>query len=131
MPLYVLGIGHESAATLADMLESVRDGLNRAGISAADLVAIASIERKAEAGMVTALSGSLGVPVRFFDAATLEAETPRLKNPSDAVFRQIGCHGVAEAAALAAAGPEAELILPKTVGKGVTCAIARAGRSGP
>ena len=127
MPVYILGIGHEGAATLADLLEVVRHGLGLAGISSADLIWVASIERKAEAGLVAALSQSLGVPVRFFDAATLEAETPRLKNPSDAVFRQMGCHGVAEAAALAAAGPVAELVLPKTAGKGVTCAIARAG----
>lgn len=109
------------------MLELAREGLRLVGILPADLVAIASIERKAEAGLVAAMSEALGVPVRFFDAATLEAETPRLKNPSDAVFRQMGCHGVAEAAALAAAGPAAELILPKIAGKGVTCAIARAG----
>lgn len=127
MKLYALGVGHESAATLADMLELAREGLRLVGILPADLVAIASIERRAEAGLVAAMSEALGVPVRFFDAATLEAETPRLKNPSDAVFRQMGCHGVAEAAALAAAGPAAELILPKTAGKGVTCAIARAG----
>jgi len=127
MPVYILGIGHEGAATLADLLEVVRHGLGLAGISAADLIWVASIERKAEAGLVAAMAQSLGVPVRFFDAATLEAETPRLKNPSDAVFRQMGCHGVAEAAALAAAGPVAELVLPKTAGKGVTCAIARAG----
>jgi len=127
MKLYALGVGHDSAATLADMLELAREGLRLVGILPADLVAIASIERKAEAGLVAAMSEALGVPVRFFDAATLEAETPRLKNPSDAVFRQMGCHGVAEAAALAAAGPAAELILPKTAGKGVTCAIARAG----
>ena len=37
----------------------------------------------------------------------------------------VGCHGVAEAAALAAGGPEASLLLPKFSGAGITCAIAR------
>jgi len=38
------------------------------------------------------------------DAATLEAQSSRLKNPSKVVFAHTGCHGVAEGAALAAAG---------------------------
>ncbi len=127
MQRYFLGVGHESGATLADLRALVEKGCRRCGIASGDIALVASIERKAGAGLVAALSGALDVPVRFFDAATLEALTPRLKNPSDAVFRRIGCHGVAEAAALAAAGPASELILPKTSAKGVTCAIARAG----
>jgi cobalt-precorrin 5A hydrolase/precorrin-3B C17-methyltransferase len=52
-------------------------------------------------------------------------ETPRLKNPSDVVFRQVGCHGVAEAAALAAIGESAVLIMPKMKSLHATAAIAR------
>jgi cobalamin biosynthesis protein CbiG len=126
-PRYFLGVGHESAATLIDMKAVVEDGCRHCGIVPGDIVSVASIDRKSEAGLVAALSQWLNVPVRFFDAATLETETPRLKNPSDAVFRQMGCHGIAEAAALAAAGPAAMLVLPKTAGKGITCAIARTG----
>ncbi|MFT5182492.1 MAG: cobalt-precorrin 5A hydrolase/precorrin-3B C17-methyltransferase, partial [Alphaproteobacteria bacterium] len=65
-------------------------------------------------------------PLRFFDATTLEAETPRLATPSDLVFRAVGCHGVAEGAALAAAGADGALVVPKVRGPQVTCAIARA-----
>jgi cobalt-precorrin 5A hydrolase/precorrin-3B C17-methyltransferase len=127
MARYFLGVGHETAATPTDIAALVSDCLARVNIRAADLVCIASIEQKAAAGLLAALADKLGVSVRYFSAATLEAETPRLLNPSEAVFRQMGCHGVAEAAALAAAGANATLILPKTAGSGVTCAIARAG----
>jgi cobalamin biosynthesis protein CbiG len=127
MARYVLGVGHDSAATLAALTALVADALAERGLSAADIACVASIEQKAAAGLVAALADELGRPARYFSAAVLEAETPRLLNPSEAVFRQMGCHGVAEAAALAAAGPAATLILPKTGGKGVTCAIARAG----
>ena len=65
-------------------------------------------------------------PARFFDAATLEAEAGRLRNPSDLVFREVGCHGVAEGAALAAAGAAGELVVEKTKSMRATCAIARA-----
>jgi cobalt-precorrin 5A hydrolase/precorrin-3B C17-methyltransferase len=68
------------------------------------------------------------VPARFFDSTRLAEETPRLKNPSETVFRETGCWGVAEGAALAAAGPAAALIVPKEKSRGATCAIARAAR---
>ena len=61
-----------------------------------------------------------------FPAGRLEAETPRLANPSAAVFAATGCHGVAEGAALAAAGPEGALVVAKTKSARATCAIARA-----
>jgi cobalt-precorrin 5A hydrolase/precorrin-3B C17-methyltransferase len=64
--------------------------------------------------------------VRFFTAEQLNALSPQLKSPSDIVAREVGTPGVAEAAALAAAGPGAELIVAKTKSKHATCAIARA-----
>ena len=76
-----------------------------------------------------AVAEALGAPARFFLAAELEAQTRRLANPSDVVFREVGCHGVAEASALAAAGADGELIVAKTRSRRATCAIARAARS--
>ena len=67
-----------------------------------------------------------GVPARFFDAATLEAETPRLANPSDVVFAEVGCHGVSEGAALAAVGADGQLVVAKQKTKRVTAALAQA-----
>ncbi len=125
MPRHYLGIGHDSVARFADITALVARGLGELKLLPADIAVIASIDQKREAGLVTALAGHLGVGGQFFSADELEAETPRLENPSESVYRQMGCHGVAEAAALAAAGPDAELILPKIAGAGVTCAIAR------
>ncbi len=72
------------------------------------------------------VAARLAIPMLFFDAATLEKETPRIANPSDVVFARVGCHGVAESAALAAIGPEAELVLEKIKSAHATAAIARA-----
>ena len=85
-----------------------------------------SIDLKSDEPAVHALAESLGVPARFLPAAALEAEAPRLRNPSELVFRAVGCHGVAEGAALAAAGPAGELVVEKTKSARGTCAIARA-----
>lgn len=120
----ILGIGHDGGASLADLQALAAECLAAAQLTATDVQAIASIKSRAEQGLAVALGETFGVAVRFFPAARLELETPRLANPSESLFRRIGCHGVAEAAALAAAGPAARLILPKRKGRGVTCAIA-------
>ena len=65
------------------------------------------------------------MPARFFDAATLERETPRLATPSEIVFAEVGCHGVAEGAVLAAGGEHGELLVAKRKGERTTCAIGR------
>ena len=59
----------------------------------------------------------------FYPAERLEAETSRLKNPSEIVFAEVGCHGVAEGAALAAVGKDGTLLVPKQKSKRVTAAI--------
>jgi cobalt-precorrin 5A hydrolase/precorrin-3B C17-methyltransferase len=122
----VLGIGGASDATGAALIALVHATLAEHGIERRRIACVATIDRKADAPAVRELADALGVPARFFSAQRLNEETPRLLNPSDAVLRAIGCPGVAEGAALAAAGPDAVLIVPKTRGTGVTCAIAHA-----
>ncbi|WP_340117616.1 precorrin-3B C(17)-methyltransferase [Pelagibius sp. 7325] len=121
-----LGVGCERNADPAELQTLVRSVLTQAGLSPLAVAGVFSIDVKADEAAVLALAESLGVPARFFDAATLEAETPRLANPSDLVFREVGCHGVAEGAALAAAGPQGELIVAKTKSQRATCAVALA-----
>lgn len=67
-----------------------------------------------------------GVPFRVFDHAQLAAEQHHLHTPSDEVERAVGLKGVAEAAALAAAGDGGALIVPKRRSANATVAIARA-----
>jgi cobalamin biosynthesis protein CbiG len=90
-----------------------------------ELAAVASIDSRRGEAAILAAAASFSVPAVFFDAPRLERETPRLKNPSAIVFARVGCHGVAEAAALAAAGPTAELVLAKIKSARATAAIAR------
>ncbi len=126
----VLGLGCRSSATAEDLLQLAHQALGRAGVTARDLSAVASIDRRADSGVIAAVAARLGVSVVYFDAQTLEEQTPRLANPSENVFRAIGCHGVAEAAALAATGPTARLALPKIGSGGLTAAIALADSNG-
>lgn len=119
-----IGIGHDAGASLAELEALVAECLKAAGVHPGDIAGISSIESRAETGLADALAATFSVTARYFPADRLEAETPRLANPSEALFQRIGCHGVAEAAALAAAGPNARLIVPKRKGRSVTCAIA-------
>ena len=121
-----IGIGCERGTTADEIASLARSCLDAAGLAADAVAGVFSIDLKSDESAIHALAESLGAPARFFGAAALEAEAPRLRNPSDLVFRAVGCHGVAEGAALAAAGPKGRLVVEKTKSVRATCAIARA-----
>ena len=121
-----VGIGCERGAAPDEIAALAGSCLDAAGLAPDAVAGVFSIDLKSDEPAVHALAESMGVPARFFSATTLEAEASRLRNPSDLVFREVGCHGVAEGAALAAAGPEGTLVVEKTKSVRGTCAIARA-----
>lgn len=125
-PTLCVGVGCERGAAPEEVSELVFQTLAAHGLSPHSVACVVSVDVKADERAVLALADELGVPLRFLSALDLEALTPRLKNPSEIVFREIGCHGVAEAAALAGAGIAGTLIVPKTKSARATCAIARA-----
>ena len=123
---FALGVGCErgvAAGELADLVERTLAGV---GLSTLSLAGVFSVDLKMDEPAVHALAEALGLPARFFGPPTLEALTPRLATPSETVFREVGCHGVSEAAALAAAGEHGVLRVAKTKSKRATCAIAEA-----
>jgi cobalt-precorrin 5A hydrolase/precorrin-3B C17-methyltransferase len=121
----VLGLGCERLAEEDEVWTLVEGSLNQANVAKEAVASIASIALKAAEPAIHAVARRLGIPARFFDAARLEQETPRLENPSDLVYRETGCHGVAEGAALAAVGEKGDLVLPKQRSQRATCAVAR------
>lgn len=125
-PTLALGVGCERGTDPDELIALAERTLADAGLAPASVAGVVSLDLKADEPAVHALAGRLGVPARFFPAARLEAETPCLANPSEIVFREVGCHGVAEGAALAAVGPHGALIVPKRTSARATCAVARA-----
>jgi cobalt-precorrin 5A hydrolase / cobalt-factor III methyltransferase / precorrin-3B C17-methyltransferase len=124
-PVLALGVGCERGAEPMELIELARTTLAAHGLAEGAVACVASIDLKADEAAVHAVADALGVPARFFSAAELEAQAPRLANPSDIVFREVGCHGVAEGAALAAAGGDSTLAVEKTRSARGTCAVAR------
>lgn len=121
-----IGVGCERNCKPVELIRLVQSTLDREEIARDSIAGIYSLDLKADEPAMQELAKWFGVPFRVFDAAALEAETPRLANPSETVFAEVGAHGVSEGAALAAAGPDAVLIVPKQKSERATCAFALA-----
>lgn len=122
-PSLVVGVGSTTDATAEDAWAAVEAALGSAGLSSRSLVAVATIDRRRGHPAIDAVAQRWHLAVETFSAQRLD--TVAVPTPSDVVARAVGTHSVAEAAALAAAGEGAELVVPKTVGSRVTVAVAR------
>lgn len=121
-----LGVGCERGCPADDLIALAHTTLAEHDLAPAAIAAVVSLDLKADEAAVHALAADLGVSARFFNRQELLAQTDRLANPSTIVAREVGVPGVAEAAALAAAGPEGRLLVEKTKGARATVAIAEA-----
>lgn len=119
-----LGLGCARDCDPAEMAALVAEVLAEAGVAPQAVQSVNTITLKADEPAIIDLARALDVPLRLFAAAELEALTPRLANPSEVVFAEVGTHGVAEAAALAQAGVEATLLITKRKTANATCALA-------
>jgi cobalt-precorrin 5A hydrolase len=118
------GVGCRRGAAAPDIEAAIRAALARANIAADALDVIATIEAKrAEPGIVAAAE-TFGVSVVIVAGHELALASDRIETHSDRVLMLTGVGSVAEAAALAAAGPSARLIAPRLVIGAATCAIA-------
>ncbi|GAB1641202.1 cobalamin biosynthesis protein [Krasilnikovia sp. MM14-A1259] len=119
-PRAVVGVGARSGVPEEELDRAVVAALAAAGLRSADVGLLATLDRRAE--VVTVVAARRGWAVRVFPAAELAAV--RVPHPSARVAAATATPSVAEAAALLAAGPGAELVLPKTAGARVTVAVA-------
>ena len=111
---FVLGVGTSSDADP----EAVR-ALVEQTLAGRRVTEVATIDRRAEHPAITALCLSITV---FSHEELAAVEVP---TPSVAVQQAVGTPSVAEAAALLAAGPGAELVTPKQKNEVATAAVAR------
>jgi cobalamin biosynthesis protein CbiG len=124
--IVTIGIGCKRGAGPGEVLELVRATLAEAGLPPSAVACIATIDRKKDEAAIVELAAKFGVPVRFFPADALAAET-RIMHPSKDVAAMVGTESIAEAAALLAAGSGAKLIVRKRKSAHATCAIAASG----
>ncbi len=118
------GIGCKRGAPASDIEAAIRAALVRANIGADALDVIATIEAKSgEVGIRTAAE-RLGLSLIIVPELELAAAGDRIQTRSERVMAVAGVGSVAEAAALAAAGPAGRLIVPRLVLGVATCALA-------
>jgi len=104
-----LGIGCDRGTPVETIERAALEALASAGADAADVVAVASIDLKADEVGLLALARLRGWPICFHAAEEL-AVVP-VPNPSETVRKHTGTPSVSEAAALLAAGADASHLL--------------------
>jgi cobalt-precorrin 5A hydrolase / precorrin-3B C17-methyltransferase len=118
----VVGVGTSSGAVPEGVRRLVEGTVARAGLAWASVATVATIDRRAGSPAVV----GLGRPVASFPAERLARVG--VPHPSPAVDAAVGTPSVAEAAALAGAGPGGRLVVAKQKGSEATVAVARRAR---
>lgn len=121
-----LGVGCARNCPPEELAGLVAEVLVESGCAPEAVAAIGTLDLKADEPAMLSLADALDVPLRLFDASELDAQTPRVSDPSDVVFAEVGTHSVSEAAALALGGDEATLHVTKRKTGNATCALALA-----
>lgn len=124
----VVGVGARRGTPGDVVFALIEAVLSGAGLDAADVLEVATVDAKKDEPGIVGAAARLGVPVRTHPAGALAAV--RVPHPSGAVGAAVGTASVAEAAALIEAD---ELVVPKTRAPGgnasaggmATCAVAR------
>ena len=122
--LIVAGIGCRRGATEKEVEAAIQAALMEVGQAQGTIGLIATSDGKGgEAGIVAA-AAARRLRLVLVGPAELEAAGSRTQSSSPLVKALAGVPSVAEAAALAAGGPNAKLILPRISIGPVTCALA-------
>jgi len=121
---FALGIGVSGPDFSPDVIDTLKQALQQAAIR--QIKAIATLDKRRDHPLIAALAKEFGAEIFAFSATMLERQRAKLANPSERLYQRIGCHGVAEAAALNGAGSTSWLVIPKTICHKVTFAVARA-----
>lgn len=125
--MIVAGIGCRRGAAAQDVEAALRAALAHAGIAATALDAIATMDGKDREPGISTVAKKLGVRVVSLPESELKAVSARAATHSPRVLALHGVPSVAETAALAAAGPQAQLIAARRIVGGATCALAASG----
>ena len=112
-PSLWLGMGCERGTSLSLLDRCVDTTLAELNLAPEAVAGVATADRKADEPALLDLAQRRGWPLRCFPAEQLAAVT--VPNPSAAVAAELGTASVAEAAALLAAGPAAQLRAEKRI----------------
>lgn len=121
--IVVAGIGSRKGVATAEVVDLVARALATASLDPAKLTALATAETKAHEPGIVAAATALGVELVAVADARLASDGPQ-SSSAPAATRHLGLASVSEGAALAAAGTNSELVLPRIKSAMATCALA-------
>jgi len=125
--MIVAGVGCRRGTPAAAIEAVIASALARAGLASHMLDAIAAPAAKKDEPGIVAAASTLGVALVLVAQPDLETAGSRVETFSKRVETLMGVGSVAEAAALAAGGPAACLLVPRIAIGPATCALARSG----
>ncbi len=123
------GIGFRHAATATEIVAVVRRALILSGLDRGHLGVLATAADRADEAPIREAADILAVPLMAIGPELLAAMDARVVTRSARIVATRYTGSVAEAAALAAAGPGGALLLPRIATERVTCALALAAQS--
>ncbi len=104
-------------------MDLVERALARSGARTAPAALFTHEAKRLEPGLIEAAE-RLGLPLVFLDQARLREASPRAVTTSAKVMALFTLPSIAETAALAGAGPGADLLVPRISAAGASCAVA-------
>jgi len=122
--MIVAGIGCRKGARAADIEAAIVAAFARLGVATTELRLIATSAAKGGEPGIAAAALAIGVPLVLISQGDLATAGVRAATRSERVIALTGVPSVAEAAALAAGGPAARLIVPRMAVGPATCALA-------
>jgi cobalt-precorrin 5A hydrolase len=122
--MIVAGVGCRKGVQAADIEAAIVAAFDRAGVATSALRLIATSAAKGGEPGIAAAASAIGVPLVLIELGDLAAAGMRATTRSERVMALAGVPSVAEAAALAAGGPDARLIVPRIAVGPATCALA-------
>ncbi|MER2264012.1 cobalamin biosynthesis protein [Methylobacterium oxalidis] len=123
-PPLVAGIGFRRGTACAEIVALVRRALAETGLADPRLRALATAEDRAADPALRAAAEVFALAPTPVSPRELAAADAGVLTRSARVEALRGVGSLAEAAALAAAGPGARLVLPRIASAGATCALA-------
>jgi cobalt-precorrin 5A hydrolase len=123
--MIVAGIGMRAGASAQEIVDLVRRAMAEAAVVRLD--SLATLDARAPEPGFAEAAAHLGLPGIAVPPLALRAMAGSVRTRSARVETLHGVGSVAEASALAAAGDNARLLLPRIASATVTCALAEGG----
>lgn len=122
--MIIAGLGCRKGSSADDLLSALDAACAAANVSRDTVTALATGEIKREEPGMLELAAKLKLDLHIVDDDTLLSVEDRTKTVSRHSLAKTLSSSLSEAAALAVAGERSEIIVPRLISNGATCALA-------